>query len=158
MRKVIRSLIIEQIEQEKLLREADLAAIPDLFQTLWNLASVGIITYQIAKKIYNSYKSGQTTKEEVEDLVRGFSVDFLRNGEDEDLSHLEKTMPYNMKEFDDTVNDFIDDERTIAAPGNEDTFEMPELEEFSFNYDDDMTELEDDTRPKYDDTLPLRRR
>jgi len=158
MRKVIRSLIIEQIEQEALLKEADLAAIPDLFQTLWNLASVGIITYQIAKKIYNSYKSGQTTREEVEDLVRGFSVDYLRNGEDEDLSHLEKTMPYNMEEFDDTVNDFIDDERTVAAPGNEDTFDVSDLKDLAFDYDDDLTELEDDTLPRYDDTLPLRRR
>ena len=38
MRKAIRSLIIEHLEQEKLIREADMASAMDVFQTLWNFS------------------------------------------------------------------------------------------------------------------------
>lgn len=183
MRKVIRSLIIEQIQQEKLLKEADLASMTDVFQQLWNFASVGIITYQIVKKIYNSYKTGQLTKEEVQDLVSGLSIDYFKNREYEDLSeddYEDETIPYDMNpskkdishgfDFDNTFAKNIEsdtkpniqkekdlsdlDRKTLKLPSRNDFDQSDISTEFDFDFDSD----DETTDHKLEDTLPIMRR
>jgi len=141
MRKAIRSLIIEHLEQEKLIREADMASAMDVFQTLWNLASAGFISYQFAKAVYNSYKSGKKTEAEIEDMVQGLTIDYLKTGEDEDLDYLDKTMPYDMESFNKTVDREIDYDDTVEAPDSDDTLVLNRDEdEYSFDQEtDDFT-------------------
>lgn len=140
MRKVIRSLIVEHLEQEKLIREADMASAMDVFQTLWNLASAGFISYQFAKAVYNSYKSGKKTESEIEDMVQGLTIEYLKTGEDEDLDHLDKTMPYDMEAFNRTVDHEIDYDDTVEAPSNDDTLVL-NRDDDNFNFDQDTEEL-----------------
>jgi len=155
MRKVIRQLIIEQIEKEKMLQEADLMAMTEIFQTLWNLASAGIITYQFAKRIYNAYKSGEKSKEEIKDIVNGFSADFLRgSSDDEDLDHLEKTQPYRMYDSSEnkTQTKGFDDETVVGSHGGVHDIEPWELSDilvqdepnYRGDFDEESTEDEFD--------------
>ena len=144
MRKVIRSLIVEHLEQEKLIREADMASAMDVFQTLWNLASAGFISYQFAKAIYNSYKSGKKTEEEIEDMVQGLTIDYLKTGEDEDLDYLDKTVPYDMENFNKAVDFEIDYNDTIEIPRNDDDTLILDRDRNEFDYDDDTEDLTGD--------------
>lgn len=137
MRKVIRSLIVEHLEKENLIREADMASAMDVFQTLWNLASAGFISYQFAKAVYNSYKSGKKTEEEIEDMVQGLTIDYLKSGENEDLDYLDKTVPYNMNDFDKTVDFEIDYDDTIEIPRNDDDTLILDRDSEEFDYDTD---------------------
>ena len=149
MRKVISSLIIEQLEKERLIKEADVASAMDVFQTLWNLASAGFISYQFAKAIYNSYKSGKKTEEEIEDMVQGLTIDYLKTGEDEDLDYLDKTQPYNMDRFNKAVDKEIDYNDTIEMPRNDDDTLVLDRDKGEFDYNDDTEDLTDDY------TLPI---
>ena len=137
MRKVIRSLIVEHLEQEKLIREADVASAMDVFQTLWNLASAGFISYQFAKAVYNSYKSGKKTEEEIEDMVQGLTIEYLKTGEDEDLDHLDKTMPYDMESFNKAIDFEIDYDDTVEVhKGDNDTLDLnKDIEDYDFDQD-----------------------
>ena len=149
MRKVIRSFIVEQLEKERLIREADMASAMDVFQTLWNLASAGFISYQFAKAIYNSYKSGKKTEEEIQDMVQGLTIDYLKSGEEEDLDYLDKTMPYDMDSFDRTVDFEIDYDDTVEVPRNNDDTLVLDRDSEGFDFDQDTDELTADF------TLPI---
>jgi hypothetical protein len=141
---------MEQLEQERLIKEADMSQIADVFQTLWNLASAGFISYQFAKAVYNSYKSGKKTEDEIEDMVQGLTIDFLRNGEDDDLDHLEKTMPYNMHDFDKTVDHEIDFDDTVELERRSDDTAVLDRDGAFFDIEDGIaTELD------FDSTLPI---
>ena len=149
MRKAIRSLIIEHLEKEKLIREADMTAATDVFQTLWNLASAGFISYQFAKAVYNSYKSGKKTESEIEDMVQGLTIDYLKTGEDDDLDYLDKTIPYDMEAFNKTVDHEIDYDDTVVAQENDD-------DTLILNRDDDEYDFDEETDDFTSDyTLPV---
>lgn len=167
MRKVIRQIIIEQIENERILKEADMMAMGDIMQTLWNLASAGFITYQFAKQIYNSYKSGKASKEEVQDIIRDVSIDFLKNGETEDLDFLDKTVPSPYPRFDDAVLDALDDDdyteldlRRIMPEEESETEDDDRLFDFETVEDTLPMNRPEDTLPvnRPDNTMPLRRK
>lgn len=150
MRKVIRSLIMEQLEQERLIKEADMSQIADVFQTLWNLASAGFISYHFAKAILNSYKSGKKTEAEIEDMVQGLTIDYLRNGEETDLDYLDKTVPYNMDDFDRTVDFELDYEDTQEIPrDSDDTLVLDRPGTAAQDYD-----FESDISTEVNSTLP----
>ena len=168
MRKVIRSLIVEQLEKERLIKEADVASAMDVFQTLWNLASAGFISYQFAKAVYNSYKSGKKTEQEIEDMVQGLTIEYLKNGEETDLDYLDKTEPYKMSKFDRAVDAELDYDDTIEAPRSvEDTLifdrdDINDEETLDLFYDfDEETESDENLANtevrtiRYDDTKKL---
>lgn len=149
MRKAIRSLIIEHLEEEMLIKEADMASAMDVFQTLWNLASAGFISYQFAKAVYNSYKAGKKTEEEIEDMVQGLTIDYLKTGEDEDLDYLDKTVPYDMENFNKAVNFEIDYNDTIEVPRNDDDTLVLDRDRNEFDFNEDTEDLTSDY------TLPI---
>ncbi len=144
MRKAIRSLIIEHLKEEKLIREADMALATDVFQTLWNLASAGFISYQFAKAVYNSYKSGKKTESEIEDMVQGLTIDYLKTGEDEDLDYLDKTIPYDMEAFNKTVNREIDNDDTVVAQGNEEDTLVLNRDDDEYSFDQETDDFTND--------------
>ena len=55
MRKIIRQMIKEDIQKKMILQEMDMGLSQDVIQTLWNLISAGIISWQLGKSLMNSY-------------------------------------------------------------------------------------------------------
>lgn len=163
MRKLIRQLIREDIQKKMILQEMDISLSQDVIQTLWNLISAGIISWQLGKSLMNAYKSGKKTEEDINKIVKFATVDFLdnRRRKDDDTEFDDIEITQFPRSLDSSGTQPMGSDKTIprhkAMPGHKtsklekDT--LPIVYDFDKPEDDIDTELYDTALfPEDDDT------